>query len=108
MEVLLVTNTVPMAAQSNPDTVIITSATSEVPVTPDHAQASIGVQTQNADVKIAQQENTMKTDALIPSCRKLGSIGGTSRPPGIPSTWFMMIIVLDSDRIYGITRSPTP
>jgi uncharacterized protein len=74
MLVLLATMISPVIAQTdnNSDKVIVTSATSEVPVTPDRAQISIGVQTQNPDVKIAGQENAVQMDALVTSLQKAG------------------------------------
>jgi uncharacterized protein YggE len=74
MLVLLAAIMTPVTAQADTekDRVITTSATSEVPVTPDRAQISIGVQTQNADVKIAQQENAVKMNTLVTSLQKAG------------------------------------
>jgi hypothetical protein len=74
MLVLLATMTSPVIAQTDKgfDRVIVTSATSEVPVTPDRAQISIGVLTQNPDVKISQQENAVKMDVLVTSLQKAG------------------------------------
>ena len=74
MLVLLATIASPVTAQTDKelDKVIVTSATGEVPVTPDRAQISVGVQTQNADVKIAQQENAVKMDALVTSLQNAG------------------------------------
>lgn len=74
MLALLATLVYPGIAQTdNPsDKVIVTSATSEVPVAPDRARISIGIQTQNPDVKMAQQENAVKMDTLVTSLQKAG------------------------------------
>ena len=47
------------------DRVITTQANSEVLVTPDRAQVTLSVQTQNADVKLAQSENARIMDGMV-------------------------------------------
>ena len=53
-----------VSAAENGDRVIITSATAETMVTPDRAQVTVSVQTENADVKVAQAENARMMDEV--------------------------------------------
>ncbi len=46
------------------DRIISTSATGEMKVNPDRAQVSVSVQTENADVKVAQGENARVMDQV--------------------------------------------
>ncbi|HUU76127.1 MAG TPA: SIMPL domain-containing protein [Methanoregulaceae archaeon] len=52
--------------------VIMTSASGEVMATPDRAQLTFSVQTENADVKIAQQENARIMDGLVRAIQGAG------------------------------------
>ncbi|HII76508.1 MAG TPA: SIMPL domain-containing protein [Methanolinea sp.] len=53
-----------VSAAENGDRMIITSATAETMVTPDRAQVTVSVQTENADVKVAQAENARMMDEV--------------------------------------------
>lgn len=77
--VLLVTG---VHAAENSDRVIITSGSSEVKVTPDRAQVTVSVQTENADVKIAQSENADRMDAVIKAIKAVGIADADIRTSG--------------------------
>lgn len=69
-------------AAENSDRVIITSGSSEVKVTPDRAQVTVSVQTENADVKIAQSENADRMDAVIKAIKAVGIADADIRTSG--------------------------
>ncbi len=69
------------AAEDN-DRVIITSGSSEVKVTPDRAQVTVSVQTENADVKMAQSENAAKMDAVVKAIKAAGIADADVRTSG--------------------------
>jgi len=75
---------VPMASAENGsesnEKVIQTSATGEVMATPDRAQVTVTVQTENADVKVAQAENARIADEMIRAIHDAGI------PPGDTKT----------------------
>lgn len=77
--VLLVTG---VHAAENSDRVIITSGSSEVKVTPDRAQVTVSVQTENADVKVAQSENADRMDAVIKAIKAVGIADADIRTSG--------------------------
>jgi len=60
------------SAAENGDSVISTSASAEVKVTPDRAQVTVSVQTENADVKMAQAENARVMDAVVKAIESAG------------------------------------
>ena len=51
---------------------ILTSASGEVMATPDRAQVTVTVQTENADVKVAQAENARIADGMITAIHNAG------------------------------------
>jgi len=53
------------ADNTSSDHVIMTSATGEVTATPDRAELSFSVQTENRDVKVAQAENAARMNQTI-------------------------------------------
>lgn len=59
-------------AAENGDRVISTSASAEVKVTPDRAQVTVSVQTENADVKVAQSDNARVMDGVVKAIESLG------------------------------------
>jgi hypothetical protein len=61
-----------VSAAENSDRVISTSATAEMMVTPDRAQVTVSVQTENADVKVAQAENARMMDAVVNALESAG------------------------------------
>lgn len=77
--VLLVTG---VHAAENSDRVIITSGSSEVKVTPDRAQVTVSVQTENADVKVAQSENANRMDAVVKAIKAVGIADSDIRTSG--------------------------
>lgn len=69
-------------AAEDSDRVIITSGSSEVKVTPDRAQVTVSVQTENADVKMAQSENAAKMDAVVKAIKAAGIADADVRTSG--------------------------
>lgn len=69
-------------AAENSDRVIITSGSSEVKVTPDRAQVTVSVQTENADVKVAQSENANRMDAVVKAIKTVGIADADIRTSG--------------------------
>lgn len=65
---------VPGAAQTEPadDQVIHVSGTGTVTTTPDQAEISLAVETENADVKTAQQENAARMTNVIDALKAAG------------------------------------
>lgn len=61
----LVCPVVSAAADGTQDRVISTQASAQLQVTPDRAQATCSVQTENADVKVAQAANAVTMDGVI-------------------------------------------
>jgi len=59
-------------ASENSDRVITTTAMAETMVTPDRAQVTVSVQTENADVKVAQAENARKMDEITRTLESAG------------------------------------
>jgi len=53
------------AADSSADRVIVTSGNGEVIVSPDRAEVSLAVQTENVNAKTAQNENALKMNACM-------------------------------------------
>jgi uncharacterized protein YggE len=63
----------PVTAQNdNGDTVIYVSGNGKVTTDPDRAIISLAVETENTDVKIAQQENAQRMDRTIAALKALG------------------------------------
>lgn len=60
------------SAAENNDRVITTSASAETMVTPDRAQVTVSVQTENADVKTAQAENARLMDEVVKALESSG------------------------------------
>lgn len=60
------------AGSENTDHVIVTSATGEVKTTPDRAEISFSVETENQEVTVAQTENARKMAAAIDAIMKSG------------------------------------
>lgn len=58
--------------EGSSDRVITTQANSEVMVAPDRAQITLSVQTQNADVKLAQSENARIMDGMVNAVLGIG------------------------------------
>lgn len=61
-----------VCASENSDRVITTSAMAETMVTPDRAQVTVSVQTENADVKVAQAENARMMDEVTRALESSG------------------------------------
>jgi uncharacterized protein YggE len=60
------------AAEETKDRVITASGTGEVLIAPDEAMVTLGVLTENADVKVAQAENAQKMAAVVAAIGSLG------------------------------------
>lgn len=54
------------------ENIISTSARGEVMATPDRAQVTVAVQTENADVRVAQQENAEIADRMLAAIHDAG------------------------------------
>jgi len=61
-----------VCASEDSDRVITTSAMAEAMVTPDRAQVTVSVQTENADVKVAQAENARMMDEVTRALESSG------------------------------------
>lgn len=83
-------------AAENSDRVISTSGSAEVKVTPDRAQVTVSVQTENADVKIAQSENANKMDAVVKAIKAAGIADGDIRT----SSYSIYPVYEDSSSIF--------
>jgi len=60
------------AVENTDDKIIHVSGVGKVTTTPDRAIISLAVETENADVKVAQQENAVKMDKSINALKALG------------------------------------
>lgn len=60
------------AAEETKDRVITSSGTGEVLIAPDEAMVTLGVLTENADVKVAQAENAQKMASVVSAIESLG------------------------------------
>ena len=68
------------------DKVIHSTGTGNVIGTPDRAQVTFSVQTENTDVKQAQAENSAKMNTVIEALIASGIPATLSRPPATTST----------------------
>ena len=69
-------------AAEDSDRIIMTSGSAEVKVTPDRAQVTVSVQTENADVKKAQSENAAMMDAVVKAIKAAGIADADIRTSG--------------------------